>query len=40
MGWICDCCDEEVPDKYDYCPSCEGCGCTPDNRRCNEEDPA
>lgn len=40
MYWTCEFCEWEIEHKYDYCPNCESCGCTANDHKCIEEDPA
>lgn len=38
--WTCGHCETEMEHKYDYCTTCEEFGCTANDHKCNEVDPA
>ena len=40
MYWTCEHCGTDVEDKWDLCPTCEYAGCTANDHKCVEEDPA
>ena len=40
MYWTCQHCGTEMEHKYDYCTTCEEFGCTADDHKCNDVDPA
>lgn len=34
--WDCEHCEQEVEDKYDYCPNCEESGCIAGDHKCKK----
>ena len=40
MHWTCEHCGTEMEHKYDYCTTCESAGCTKDDHKCCEDEPA